>query len=185
MKKVLVALLFLTAPTFAGASSANDAIKAVLGKVDACLAKGDAQCVGALFTEDGTYAGPFDNGEIITGRAAISKAFDQVVKGRSVKQTRKVKSVRMIGDDVAFVDCSVVIAGDKPASEGGSGQRWYSTGLMKRTGDTWLVQDMRFYAIVVAEQPVRTPIQVQTPSVKDADAKPDAAQGAAPKNPGK
>jgi uncharacterized protein (TIGR02246 family) len=157
MRVILISLLFATAPAFAGAASANDAIKAVFSKIDSCLAKGDAQCIGALFAEDGTYAGPLDRGEIVKGRSAIVKAFDGVVKGRSVKQTRKVEKIRMIGDDFAFVDCSVSVAGDKPVSEGGSGQVWHNSGLLKRDGGKWLLKDMRYYAVVVAQQPTPVP----------------------------
>lgn len=190
MRVILISLLFVTAPLFTGVALANDAIKAVFSSIDSCLAKGDAQCIGALFAEDGTYAGPLDRGKIVKGRTAIVKAFDGVVKGRSVKQTRKVEKIRMIGDDRAFVDCSVAVAGDKPASEGGSGQVWHNSGLLKREGGKWLLEDMRYYAVVVAPPPTPKPLD-PTPEPKDTGAHgatPGAthgAEGAAPAKPEK
>ncbi len=156
MKKILIIALFVAAPAFA-ADTAKDqaAIKAVFAQIDGCVAKGDSKCLSALFTDDATFAGPLDSGKIVNGKGGIVKFFEGMMQGTGVKQERSVQKVRFLGDDRAFVDCSVKSMG--PTTDGPVRQDWHTAAVVKRDGAKWLLEDVRFYVVETGLPPTPGP----------------------------
>ncbi len=184
MKSILIiASLFVAAPVFAGDSAVDRAaIKVVFGQIDACIAKGDSKCLSGLFADDATFAGPVDSGKIVKGKGGIVKFFEGMMQGTGAKQERSVQNVRFIGEDRAFVDCSVKSMG--PKTDGPVRQDWHSTALMKREGGKWLLEDVRFYVVETGLPPTPGPKPPTPGSPKAATPAPTmAGSPAAPAEP--
>ncbi len=174
MKKILIIALLVAAPTLA-ADSAKDqaAIKGVFAQIDACIAKADSKCLNGLFVDDATFAGPLDSGKIVKGKAGIVKFFEGMMQGKGVKQERSVQNVRFIGEDRAFVDCSVKSMGSK--TDAPVRQDWHSTALMRRDGGKWLLEDVRFYVVETGLPPTPGPKPPTPGAPKAATPAPTAA----------
>lgn len=187
MKKILIAAMLVTAPAFAAentaAPKAEDAIKAAFARLDTCIEKNDSTCLGELFADDATFAGPMD-AKLLRGKAEIIKTIggmmnDPSMKG--VKPKRSVHNVRLIGRDWALVDCSVDAAGNAMADA--PRQQWRSTALMALKGGKWLVEDIRSYGVYEPARPP-TPRQPNVPAAPTQPAQPNVPPaGAAPTQP--
>lgn len=157
MKRSLIAAIVACVVAVAVESSAaakDDAVKQVFGRLDRCLADGDAICVGGLFVDDGTFSEPVSGAKITKGKAQIVKVLEGLLKGtptmKGATQTHSVVNVRMIGEDHAFVDCSVGVAGMKAADGQGSAtptDAYHAVALLVLQGDKWLFEDIRSYGI--------------------------------------
>jgi uncharacterized protein (TIGR02246 family) len=147
MKKILIAAWVVAAAAVAVESSAapaDDAIKQVFAQVDACLAKRDAKCVGALFAEDATYLAPIAGAKIVKGRAAIISTIEKSMGPADAKRpttTHAVESVRMISETHAIVDSAIQFSADAPP------ETYRDVSVMVLEGGKWLCQDVRFYMV--------------------------------------
>jgi uncharacterized protein (TIGR02246 family) len=146
------------------ASKEEEAIKQVFADLSRCLSDSDAQCVGNLFVEDGTYAWPTGGAKISKGKAQIVETL-QALMGTSHPGTEgpqpvlSVENVRMIcDDDRAVVDSTVEFAGGK-APEGS----YRAIAVMARNRDKWLFEDLRSYVIDTA------PAKASLPPAKESE----------------
>jgi uncharacterized protein (TIGR02246 family) len=186
MKRILIATMFVASAALAAENTnpkAEEAIKAVFVRVDTCLAKHDPKCLGELFADDATFAGPVGGGKIIKGKAQIVKAFEGMMKEPStkgVKQERAVQNVRFVGEDRAFVDCSLTLSGTTApkysADDENQQQMWYSTALMVLKDGKWILEDVRFYVVQTPPMPTPAPLaaEPEQPAQPKEPAQPDA-----------
>lgn len=179
MREILIAAIMLAAPAFAAeGSNAEGAIRAVVAKIDTCLASKDTKCLDELFADDATFGGPDDGGKLITGKAAILRSLGEMMKDpgtQDVKQVRTVDRVRLIGTNRALVDSSVT--GVKEM-EGDVRQAWHALMSLRLDGDKWLLEDVRSYVVVTGPPPTPLvcPTFVAPPTQEPAEApKPTAA----------
>lgn len=157
MKRFLIAAIIASVVAIAVESSAaskEGAIKEVFGRLDRCLADNDASCVGGLFVDDGTFSEPLSGAKITKGKPQIVKNLEGLLKGapamKGASRTHSVVNVRMIGEDHAFVDCSVGVAGMKAAAGQGSASpssAYHAVALVVLQGDKWLLKDIRSYGV--------------------------------------
>jgi len=155
MTKVLLVALVVSITTILESSavwSADDAIKQVFAELDDCVGNNDAKCVGELMIDEATFAAPTLGDEIVKGKAQIVKKLQENMKApepgmKGAKVTNAIRNVRMIGEDRAFVDTTITVAGVK-APEGAantSAGSYQSVVLMVRKGGKWLFEDIRSY----------------------------------------
>jgi uncharacterized protein (TIGR02246 family) len=187
MKRILIATIFIASAAFAAENpdpKAEEAIKAVFLRVDACVANRDSKCFGALFTDDATFAGPVNGGKMIKGKAQIIKAFEGMMKTpgpKGMKQKRTVENVRFVGQDRAFVDCSLTVSGEGSADN--ESNTYFNTALMVRKGEKWILEDVRFYIVKTPPIPTPAPLPKQPVApTQPAQPKEPAQPDAPPKN---
>jgi uncharacterized protein (TIGR02246 family) len=181
MREILIAAILLVAPTYAAANpEAEAAIKTAVGRIDTCINDKDSKCLGELFVDDATFGGPIGGGRIVSGKAAVLRMFEDLMKEptpEGVKQVRSVEKIRFIGQDSAFVDSSVKLVGSKEVQ--GTRQDWHSTMLMKLQDGKWLLEDVRFYVVETGAPPTPGPTPPPTKAAgSDEPAEADEPAGA-------
>jgi uncharacterized protein (TIGR02246 family) len=164
MKNILIAAVLAFTSVVAVDSSvaqkADDAIKQTFVQIDRCTSNNDATCVGELMVDDATYLAPTLGG-IVKGKAQIVKAIEKLIGGPATaaekrpKQTHVVESVRMIGEDHAFVDASVETAGKAPGAGGTLTQEYHFAAVMTLKGSKWLFEDVRSYVVQEPTPPAK------------------------------
>lgn len=119
-----------------------DAIKASLDRFCAAWQANDGTALGGYFTDDGSLINPF--GQRADGRTAVAAMYTEFFAGmlRGTSTTINVASVRLIGEDHAFVDAEQPIT----APDGSVVLVAHLAALLGRDGAAWRFVDSRPYS---------------------------------------
>ena|SRR5690348_3290325 len=140
---LLVCLAFLLFASLAEGQSLEPDFQALLSQFTSAWDKSDSAGIAALFEGDGDLVIP--DGLLVEGRASIrqfySSAFERGYRGS--RGTARIKRIRPMGSDVAFVDGvwridGAVFEGRPEAPEIGI----FSL-VAKRRGRTWMIYSLR------------------------------------------
>jgi uncharacterized protein (TIGR02246 family) len=131
-----------TGPAWGQGTKGNPQDEAALLKkaesfVDA-FHKGDAKAIAAHWTADGDYTA--QNGRLLTGRAAIEKAFTEYFEEhKGMKLRIDIKGLRFVTPDVAIEDGTTSVL---PPDGGPPSRARYTIVHVKRDGE-WLLSSVR------------------------------------------
>jgi uncharacterized protein (TIGR02246 family) len=108
----------------------------------------DPREVASFWDPEGSLLGP--TGIRGDGRSGIEKVFRQDLDAflRGTRSTFEVDAVRMIGHDVAFVDCTHRIDGARLPDGTKGTMRLHLAAVARRSGDGWRWLDARPYAFL-------------------------------------
>ena len=132
-RALIAALALIAIPAIAGAQAPDPDGQKVADQYMAAFNKADAKGVAALYTTNAVRIGP--DGQLITGRAAIEKAYTEAFAGstKGAKLTVTVASAQVVTPDVKIMEGRFSTTGG--TNPGGG--RYVNT--LARQGGTWLL----------------------------------------------
>lgn len=130
---VVVVVVAVSAWVAAAAQQADPAIEKIARSYEAAFNKGDAKAIAALHTPDAVRMLP--DGRILTGRAAIEKAYADAFAGELKGATLKIGpgATSKLAADVTSTTGTYELTGGKTPGQG----RYLNT--LKREGGQWLL----------------------------------------------
>jgi len=105
----------------------------------------DVEGVVACFTEDAVLISP--RGDVAIGKEQIRKLFNDFLgnEAQNTKHTSRITRISFVTDDVAMVDGEALIEGTAELSASDAHHRF--TDILVRSGDDWLIAQIRAYAV--------------------------------------
>ncbi len=117
---------------------------------EAAFNRQDVPAVAAFWEPEGTLIGP--TGIWGIGRAGVEKVYAHDVTNflRGTRSTFEVLRIRMLGPDLACMDCDHTIAGARLPDGTTGTMKLHLTLVARRSGDQWRWLDARPYAFLPA-----------------------------------
>ena len=111
---------------------------------DLAWQQGDIEGIMVCFTDDAVLISP--RGDVATGKEEVRNLLSNFLgsEAKDTKHTSRITRISFVTDDVAVVDGDAFIEGSENLS--GSVKQHRFTDILVRTGNVWLISQIRAYA---------------------------------------
>ncbi len=131
-------------------ATADASLADTLKRFEAAFNRQDPKEVASYWEEDGTLISPM--GSLGVGRSGVETVYgtDRVHFLDKTRSTFEIQRTRMLGSDLACMDCDHVVAGARMPDGSIGTMRLHLVVVARRSGGAWRWLDARPYAFVPA-----------------------------------